>query len=108
MQHQNISAGLRARVALEKHGFSFTHALGQNFILDDGFLEEIARLSGVGSDDCVLEIGPGPGVLTACLAARCRRVLALEIDTKLEPVLGDVLQGVKNAQIAFEDAMKCD
>ena len=108
MQHQNISAGLRARVALEKHGFSFTHALGQNFILDDGFLEEIARLSGVGSDDCVLEIGPGPGVLTACLAARCRRVLALEIDTKLEPVLGDVLQGVNNAQIAFEDAMKCD
>ena len=54
MQNQTISRGLRARVSLEKHGFSFTHALGQNFILDDSFLEEIARLSGVGGDDCVL------------------------------------------------------
>ena len=108
MQNQTISRGLRARVSLEKHGFSFTHALGQNFILDDSFLEEIARLSGVGGDDCVLEIGPGPGVLTACLAERCRRVLAMEIDQKLQPVLDDVLQGVGNAEIIFEDVMKCD
>ena len=108
MQNPNISPGLRASVALEKHGFSFTHALGQNFILDDYFLDEIARRSGVGSDDCVLEIGPGPGVLTACLAGRCRRVLALEIDKKLEPVLSDVLHGAENAELAFEDVMKCD
>lgn len=102
-----LSAGLRARVALEKHGFSFTRALGQNFILDDDFLEEIVRLSGVGKDDCVLEIGPGPGVLTSHIADNCRRVLAIEIDRKLEPVLADVLRGVSNAEVVFEDVMKC-
>lgn len=108
MQNQSISPGLCAGIALERHGFSFTHALGQNFILDDDFLEEIARLSRVDSDDSVLEIGPGPGVLTRHLAARCRQVLALEIDQKLQPVLSDVLEGVSNAEVLFEDVMKCD
>lgn len=108
MQNQGISPGLRARVALEKHGFSFTHSLGQNFILDDGFLDEIAAESGVGEGEAVLEIGPGPGILTSCLAARCRKVLALEIDRKLEPVLSEVLEGVDNAEVVFTDVMKCD
>lgn len=108
MQNQGISPGLRARVALEKHGFSFTHSLGQNFILDDGFLDGVAAESGVGEGEAVLEIGPGPGILTRCLAARCRQVLALEIDRKLEPVLSEVLEGVSNAEVVFTDVMKCD
>ncbi|MDO5324811.1 MAG: 16S rRNA (adenine(1518)-N(6)/adenine(1519)-N(6))-dimethyltransferase RsmA [Clostridia bacterium] len=108
MQNQGISPGLRARIALEKHGFSFTHSLGQNFILDDDFLEEIALESGVGEGEAVLEIGPGPGLLTHHLASHCRQVLALEIDRKLEPVLNEVLEGVNNAEIIFEDVMKCD
>ena len=108
MQNQGISPGLRARVALEKHGFSFTHSLGQNFILDDDFLEEIALESGVGEGEAVLEIGPGPGLLTHHLAAHCRKVLALEIDRKLEPVLSEVLEGVSNAEVVFTDVMKCD
>lgn len=108
MQNQGISPGLRARIALEKHGFSFTHSLGQNFILDDDFLEEIALESGVGEGEAVLEIGPGPGILTHHLASHCRQVLALEIDRKLEPVLNEVLEGVDNAEIIFEDVMKCD
>ena len=103
-----LSAGLIARVSLEKHGFSFTRALGQNFILDDDFMEEIVDLSGVGAGDCVLEIGPGPGVLTRHLASRCARVLSVEIDRKLEPVLADVLKGVENAQVVFEDVLRCD
>ena len=108
MQNNGISAGLRARVALESHGFSFTHSLGQNFILDDNFLDEIAEASGIGPEDCVLEIGPGPGVLTSHLAQRCRKVVSLEIDHKLEPVLADVLRGVENAKVVFEDAMRCN
>ncbi len=104
----DFSAGLRASVALEKYGFRTSHSLGQNFILDDDFLEEIAALSGVSDSDCVLEIGPGPGVLTSHLARRCKKVVSLEIDRKLEPVLADVLRGFQNAQIIFEDVMRCD
>ena len=103
----NISAGLRARVALEKHGFSFTHALGQNFILDDDFLEEIVQLSGVGPEDCVLEIGPGPGVMTHHLSQHCKKVLAVEIDRKLEPVLKEVLQEDANVALVFADVLRC-
>lgn len=103
----DLSAGLRASVALEKYGFRTNHALGQNFILDDDFLEEIAVASGVSDADFVLEIGPGPGVLTSHLARRCRKVVSLEIDRKLEPVLNEVLEGVDNVQIIFEDVMRC-
>ena len=95
MQNQGISPGLRARVAQEKHGFSFTHSLGQNFILDDDFLEEIALEAGVGEGEVVLEIGPGPGLLTHHLASHCRKVLALEIDRKLEPVLAEALEAAR-------------
>ncbi len=104
----DLSAGLRASVALEKHGFRTSHSLGQNFILDDDFLEEIAALSGVTEGDCVLEIGPGPGVLTSHLAHRCMKVVSLEIDQKLEPVLDEVLSGTDNAHIVFEDVMRCN
>lgn len=103
-----ISPALRATVSLEKNGFAFTHSLGQNFILDDRFLEDIALMSGVDKDSCVLEIGPGPGILTSHLAAHGKKVLALEIDQKLKPVLADVLEGVENAEVVFEDCMKCD
>ena len=108
MSENRISPALRARVALEKHGFTFTHSLGQNFILDDRFMEDIALMAGIGENDCVLEIGPGPGILTSHLAAHGKKVLALEIDQKLRPVLADVLQDVENAEVVFEDCMKCD
>lgn len=108
MAENRISPALRATVALEKHGFTFTHSLGQNFILDDRFMEDLALMAGVGKDDCVLEIGPGPGILTSHLAAHGKNVLALEIDQKLKPVLADVLEGVENAEVVFEDCMKCD
>lgn len=104
----SLSAGLRARVALEKYGFNFNHSLGQNFILDDQFMDEIVRLAEIGPEDSVLEIGPGAGVLTHCLAARCKRVLAVEIDKKLAPVLGEVLAGDENAQVLFADILHCN
>ena len=107
-QYTNPSPELRARVALEKQGFHTSHSLGQNFLLDGAFLSALLDAADVGPDDRVLEIGPGPGLMTALLAARCQRVLAVEVDRGLEPVLHDVLQGMENAEVRFEDILKSD
>ena len=105
---QNISLGLRARVALEKYGFRAAHSLGQNFILDEAFLSQLLDLAGVGEADRVLEIGPGPGLMTALISERAERVVAVELDEKLKPVLESVLDGHENAEIVFADALKSD
>ena len=105
---QSISLGLRARVALEKHGFHAAHSLGQNFILDEDFLSRLLDLAGVGEADRVLEIGPGPGLMTALIADRAERVAAVELDEKLRPVLESVLGGRGNVKLVFADALKSD
>lgn len=104
----NISNELRARVALEKYGFRTTHSLGQNFIFDEGLLNGLLDLAGVGDGDKVLEIGPGAGIMTSILAERCEKVVSIEIDQKLKPVLDEVLADKDNSTIVFADAMKAD
>lgn len=108
MDSHALSAGLRARVALEKHGFRPVHSLGQNFILDDAFLASLLELADLHSDDNVLEIGPGPGVMTALIADRAAGVLSIEMDEKLSDVLHEVLTGRENSEIVFADAMRAD
>lgn len=108
MRTLSISAELRARVALEKHGFRTTHSLGQNFLFDENLLSRLLDASGVGEEDCVLEIGPGPGIMTSLLSRRCKQVLSVEIDEKLRPVLDEVLEGCENAKVVFADAMRAD
>ncbi len=97
-----------ARAALERHGFRFTHSLGQNFLLNAGIIESIADAADVGAGANVLEIGAGAGVLTAEMAGRGANVHALEIDRALEPVLREVLAPYAGVQLVFEDALKCD
>jgi 16S rRNA (adenine1518-N6/adenine1519-N6)-dimethyltransferase len=104
----DISAALRARTLLERAGFRATHALGQNFLLNEELLARLIDHAGVGPDDHVLEIGPGPGVMTRLLAQRVGRVTAIEIDRALEPVLSGMLEGVTNAEVLYQDAMKAD
>ena len=70
-----LSLSLRARVALEAHGFHFTHSLGQNFLLDDHAVAEIVARAGVKAGDHILEIGPGAGLLTAMSFTNVRRSL---------------------------------
>ena len=102
------SAGLRARVALDKHGFRTTHSLGQNFLLDDRFLSGLLDEIDVRPEDRVLEIGPGAGVMTAQLAERAEKVLAVELDERLAPVLNDVLAPHVNAKVEYCDFLRCD
>ena len=106
--YTNPSAELRARVALEKHRFRNTHSLGQNFLLSETLIALLLDDAQISPDDNVLEIGPGAGVMTRLLARRARRVLAVEVDKGLEPVLGDVLEGLDNVRVVFQDVMKAD
>ena len=99
---------MAARLALAKHGFHFTHSLGQNFLLDEFYIARIADAADVNPGDNVLEIGAGAGVLTAEMLDRGAKVLALELDEALRPVLGDVLEGRENISLVFADAMKAD
>ena len=106
--YQHPSAELRARVALDKHRFRNTHSLGQNFLLSEGMIGLLLDDAAIMPEDNVLEIGPGAGVMTRLLAGRARRVLAVEVDRGLEPVLSDVLEGCENVTVAFQDVMKAD
>ncbi len=100
------SAELRARVALEKHGFRHSHSLGQNFLLDEGLLSRLLDAAEVAAGENILEIGPGAGVMTALMARRSGRVLAYELDAKLMPVLSEVLDGLDNVEIVNADFLK--
>ncbi len=102
----DISYELRARVALEAAGFRKAHALGQNFILNESLISSLMEAAGVRPDDFVLEIGPGAGVMTALLSDCCAKVLSIEIDEKLKPVLTDVLRGKENVRVEYMDAMR--
>ncbi len=83
-------------------------ALGQHFLVDENLLGVIGRLAELGSDDVVLEVGPGLGVLTRYLADRVALVHAVELDRALEPHLDDALANRDNVSLAYGDALKVD
>ena len=96
------------RTILQKHGFSFKKQFGQNFITDTNLLDSIAELAGIDENATVLEIGCGAGTLTRALAKRAGRVIAYEIDAKLQPVLAETLAGLDNVEVVFRDFARED
>ena len=92
----------------DRHNFQLSKSLGQNFITDRHVLEQIIDGSGAGPDDLVIEIGPGIGVLTAEAAERAARVVAIEIDSKLIPILGETLERFDNVRVINSDILKTD
>ena len=92
---------------LEKQGFVFKKSLGQNFLIDGSVSPRMAEFS-CGSDTGVIEIGPGAGVLTRELSKRAKRVVAIELDEKLKPILGKTLEDINNVTVIFADVLKCD
>lgn len=96
------------RTILQKHGFSFKKQFGQNFITDTNLLDSIAELAGIDENSTVLEIGCGAGTLTRALAKRAGRVIAYEIDAKLQPVLAETLAGLDNVEVVFRDFARED
>ncbi len=93
---------------MEKYGFRFSKSLGQNFLIDDGIVEQILDGADIGEDDVVLEIGPGIGVMTSAMAERAKKVVAIEIDTSLLPVLSETLAEYDNVEIVSGDVLKVD
>ena len=96
------------RPLLEKHGFHFSKAKGQNFLIASWVPEQIAERSGVCKETGVLEIGPGIGPLTQQLALRAGKVCAVELDTRLEPILQETVGEFENLEILWGDILKQD
>lgn len=93
---------------LKKYNFNFQKRFGQNFLIDTHILEKIVDEAGIDEDDCVLEIGPGIGTMTQYLCERAGRVIAVEIDKALIPILNDTLSSYSNVEIINEDILKVD
>lgn len=93
---------------LSRHGFSFSKALGQNFLVNPTVCPRMAESSGAGQGVGVLEIGPGIGVLTQELCQLADKVVAVELDKRLLPVLDETLAEFDNIKIVNADVLKLD
>lgn len=93
---------------LQKHGFQFQKKYGQNFLIDTHVLDKIIIESEITADDCVLEIGPGIGTMTQYLAETAGRVICVEIDDHLIPILKETLADYDNVTIIHGDILKTD
>lgn len=93
---------------LSRHGFTFSKALGQNFLINPEICPKMACDAVSGDNTGVLEIGPGIGVLTLQLAKRAKKVVAVELDKRLMPVLSETLGEFDNVEIINADIMKLD
>lgn len=93
---------------MRRHELHFNKRFGQNFLIDDHILNKIARAGDLTPTDTVIEIGPGIGTLTRELSARAGQVIAVEIDHKLIPALGETLADCGNVHVVNADVLKTD
>lgn len=93
---------------IKRHGFVFQKRYGQNFLIDERVLEKIVQAADITKQDCVLEIGPGIGTMTQYLAEQAGQVIAVEIDSKLIPILEESLREYENVTIRNDDILKID
>lgn len=96
---------MNPKLLLEKHDLQPKKSLGQNFLHDPHVLEKIVTVAEVGPEDRVLEIGPGTGLLTAHLADIASEVVAVELDTRLKPILDAQLAGHPNVRVIWDDIL---
>lgn len=93
---------------IQKYEFAFQKKFGQNFLIDGHVLGKIIAAADISKEDFVLEIGPGIGTMTQYLSEAAKRVLAVEIDRMLIPILQETLAGYENVEILNEDILKVD
>lgn len=105
---QKLSDISTIRAVLEKNGFHFSKALGQNFLINPSVCPRMAALSGAADCAGAVEVGPGIGVLTWELSQVARKVVSIELDKRLLPVLDETLADCDNVKILNADVMKLD
>ena len=93
---------------VKKYNFKFSKSLGQNFLIDDSVLTDIVEGAEVNKDDLIIEIGPGVGSLTAQLIGRAKKVVSIELDNDLIPILQEELGQYENFTLIHKDALKVD
>lgn len=106
--NKRLSSHKATMEIVKKHEFRFNKSLGQNFLIDDNIIDKIISGSGVKDGDKVIEVGPGIGTLTREIAARADKVMAVEIDKNLIPILKDTMKDYENFNVVNEDIIKAD
>ena len=104
----NLGIPQNTIAVLQKYHFNFQKKYGQNFLIDPGVLERIVSASQITEDDCILEIGPGIGTMTQYLAEKAGKVIAVEIDKALIPILEETLSPYKNVMVINGDILRTD
>lgn len=105
---ENLSSVSTIKDIMKRYGFEFSKSLGQNFLINPTVCPRIAEMGGANENTGVIEIGTGFGVLTAELCRRAKKVVAIEIDQKLIPVLDETLAEFDNVKVINEDVLKVD
>ncbi len=96
------------RMLQDQYAFAFSKSLGQNFLIRRWVPERIIESSGADRQNGVLEIGPGIGVLTRYLSQHAGKVISVELDARLLPILTETLKDCENTEIIHKDILKCD
>ncbi len=105
---EKLSHPQRTIEIIKKYEFAFQKKFGQNFLIDGHVLDKIIRAADINKEDIILEVGPGIGTMTQYLAEGAKKVIAVEIDKKLIPILGDTLSEYDNVTVLNEDILKLD
>lgn len=105
---QRLSDISTIRAVMEKNGFSFSKALGQNFLINPSVCPRMAEMSGAADCAGAIEVGPGIGVLTYELSQISKKVVTIELDKRLLPVLDETLADCDNVKVINDDVMKID
>ena len=105
---KEMGLAAKTKSIIQRYDFAFKKNFGQNFLIDEHVLNKIISSADIAREDTVLEIGPGIGTLTQALARQAGKVIAVDIDKTLVPILREVLSGFDNIEIINNDILKTD
>lgn len=108
MEDKRLYSPRYVKEIINKYDFYFSKSLGQNFLIDGNIVRNIVNKANITKDDYVLEIGPGIGTLTEELALNAKKVVAVELDKNLLPILDETLKNYDNIEIIYGDILKID